>query len=485
MNTATITTFVFYLVVLIVLGYAAYRSTKNLSDYILGGRRLGPWVTALSASASDMSGWLLLGLPGAVYLAGLNQFWLVIGLAIGAYFNWLLVAKRLRVASKEADDAITLPDFLAKRFQDKHHVIRVLSALVILVFFTFYVSSGLVGGAILFEKTFGLSYETALYVGALVIMSYTALGGFLAVSWTDLVQGLLMLAALIFIPMLGIQSLGGWDATVNELRETMPLHLDIGKDMTALGLISLMAWGLGYFGQPHILARFMAIKNPEHLGGARRIAMSWMLLSLTGAMITGLVGALYFKASPLANSETVFIALTQALTNPWLGGILLAAILSAIMSTIDSQLLVSSSAITEDFYRRIFRPSASQHELVIVGRLTVLFIALIAVILAKNPDSSILGLVSYAWAGFGAAFGPTLLLALYWPRMSRYGAIAGILVGASTVIVWKQQTGGLFDLYEMVPGWIFATMAIILVSIFESRCCESTPTGKLNEQVSR
>lgn len=485
MNTATITTFVFYLVVLIVLGYAAYRSTKNLSDYILGGRRLGPWVTALSASASDMSGWLLLGLPGAVYLAGLNQFWLVIGLAIGAYFNWLLVAKRLRVASKEADDAITLPDFLAKQFQDKHHVIRVLSALVILVFFTFYVSSGLVGGAILFEKTFGLSYETALYVGALVIMSYTALGGFLAVSWTDLVQGLLMLAALIFIPMLGIQSLGGWDATVNELRQTMPLHLDIGKDMTVLGLISLMAWGLGYFGQPHILARFMAIKNPEHLGGARRIAMSWMLLSLTGAMITGLVGALYFKASPLANSETVFIALTQALTNPWLGGILLAAILSAIMSTIDSQLLVSSSAITEDFYRRIFRPSASQHELVIVGRLTVLFIALIAVILAKNPDSSILGLVSYAWAGFGAAFGPTLLLALYWPRMSRYGAIAGILVGASTVIVWKQQTGGLFDLYEMVPGWIFATMAIILVSIFESRCCESTPTGKLNEQVSR
>ncbi len=465
MSTPTLVTFIVYLVGMLIIGLVAYRLTSNLSDYVLGGRRLGPGVAALSAGASDMSGWLLLGLPGAMYAAGFNQLWIGVGLVIGAYLNWQFVARRLRVYTEVSKDSITVPDYLENRFRDDSKLLRVISALVILLFFTFYTSSGMVAGATLFEKSFGMEYSTALWVGAVVIVSYTFLGGFLAVSWTDFFQGLLMFLALILVPVVVISAGGGWDATVAKVGAIDPTRLDIFHGMGLMGIVSLMAWGLGYFGQPHIVVRFMAVSSPSDIPKARLIGMSWMVLSLYGAVFTGLAGIAYFADQPLENPETVFITLSQVLFNPWVAGILLAAILSAIMSTIDSQLLVSSSALTEDFYKAILRKDASQAELVWVGRFTVLGIALIAVVMAADPDSTVLGLVSYAWGGFGAAFGPVLILSLFWRRMTRNGALVGMLVGAVTVIVWKQLSGGIFDVYEILPGFILCALGIVVVSL--------------------
>ncbi|WP_347552594.1 sodium/proline symporter PutP [Pseudalkalibacillus hwajinpoensis] len=459
----TLVTFIVYLVGMLVIGLIAYRMTSNLSDYVLGGRRLGGSVAALSAGASDMSSWLLLGLPGAMYAGGMSQIWIGIGLAIGAYLNWQFVASRLRRYTEVANDSITVPDYLENRFRDGSKALRVLSAIVILVFFTFYTSSGLVGGAILFESSFGMSYEAALWIGALVIISYTFLGGFLAVSWTDFFQGILMFLALVIVPIVALYEMGGWSETVNQVGATDTTYLDIFTGMSFMGIISLLGWGLGYFGQPHIITRFMAVKSSKEIPKARLVGMTWMVLSLFGAIFTGFIGIAYFSGG-LANSETVFIQFTQVLFNPWVSGFLLAAILSAIMSTIDSQLLVSSSAVAEDFYKAILRKNASQTELVWVGRIAVLAIALLAILLAYNPDSSVLDLVSYAWAGFGAAFGPVIILSLFWKRMTRNGALAGIIVGAVTVILWAQLSGGLFDLYELIPGFILAWIAVMAFS---------------------
>lgn len=463
-ETPTLITFFGYLLTTLSIGYLAYKATDTLSDYILGGRQLGPSVTALSVGASDMSGWLLLGLPGAIYLSGVSEVWIGVGLVIGAFFNWLLVAPRLRTFTEQADNALTLPAFFEHRFNDSSHVLRFISAATILIFFTFYVSSGLVGGAILFEKVFGLPYQSALLIGAFVIVAYTFLGGFLAVSWTDFFQGCLMLIALIALPIVTVTELGGISATESKLTEINPDFANLFNGFTWLGFISLMAWGLGYFGQPHILSRFMAIRSRDDIPKSRNIAMLWMIVALIGALAVGLVGSAYFANNPLENSETVFIYLTQALLNPWLAGILIAAILSAIMSTIDSQLLVCSSVIVEDFYKHITKKPATENQLVWLSRFALLLIAVIATIIATNPESSILDLVSYAWAGFGAAFGPTVLLALYWPKYSKQGAIATIITGAIVVIVWKQLNGGIFDLYEIVPGFVFATIVGYLVS---------------------
>ncbi|MBO9488974.1 sodium/proline symporter PutP [Endozoicomonas sp. G2_1] len=463
-ETPTLITFFGYLLTTLSIGYLAYKATDTLSDYILGGRQLGPSVTALSVGASDMSGWLLLGLPGAIYLSGVSEVWIGVGLVIGAFFNWLLVAPRLRTFTEQADNALTLPAFFEHRFNDSSHVLRFISAATILIFFTFYVSSGLVGGAILFEKVFGLPYQSALLIGAFVIVAYTFLGGFLAVSWTDFFQGCLMLIALIALPIVTVTELGGISATESKLTEINPDFANLFNGFTWLGFISLMAWGLGYFGQPHILSRFMAIRSRDDIPKSRNIAMLWMIVALIGALAVGLVGSAYFADSPLENSETVFIYLTQALLNPWLAGILIAAILSAIMSTIDSQLLVCSSVIVEDFYKHITKKPATENQLVWLSRFALLLIAVVATIIATNPESSILDLVSYAWAGFGAAFGPTILLALYWPKYSKQGAIATIITGAVVVIVWKQLNGGIFDLYEIVPGFVFATIVGYLVS---------------------
>ncbi|GGB47520.1 sodium/proline symporter PutP [Shewanella inventionis] len=460
-QTPIIITFIGYLALMMGIGYWAYRKTDTVDDYILGGRKMGPAVTALSVGASDMSGWLLLGLPGAVYLSGLGEAWIGFGLIFGAWLNWLFVAKRLRIYTQMADNSLTLPDFFENRFNDSHGLLRVVSAVTILVFFTFYASSGMVGGAILFEKVFGLDYTTALVIGSFIIVSYTFIGGFFAVSWTDFFQGCLMLIALLIVPV----TIFSQPDTQIGFEQIDPAMLSfINDDTTVLGLVSLLAWGLGYFGQPHILSRFMAIGDPKELVLSRRIAMSWMVLSLIGALATGIAGSLYFAANPLENAETVFINLAHVAFNPWIGGLLIAAILSAIMSTIDSQLLVCSSVITEDFYLKWLRPKATDKELMLVGRIGVIAIALVAGIVALNPESSVLGLVSYAWAGFGAAFGPVILLSLFWRGYSRNGAVLTIVVGAITVVVWKQLSGGIFDLYEIVPGFVLATLVGIVVS---------------------
>ncbi|TMU84801.1 sodium/proline symporter PutP [Bacillus sp. BHET2] len=478
MDIATLVTFIVYLIGMLAIGIISYKLTSNLSDYVLGGRSLGPGVAALSAGASDMSSWLLLGLPGLAYAIGLGSIWLSIGLIIGAYLNWRFVASRLRSYTEVANDSITVPDFFENRFRDSSRLLRVISAVIILVFFTFYTSSGLVGGALLFQETFDMSYNQSLWIGAIVIISYTFLGGFLAVSWTDFVQGILMFLALVITPIVAISELGGWNATVDAVRAVDPANLDTMNTMTGIGVVSLLAWGLGYFGQPHIITRFMALKSTKDVPKARWIGMSWMTLSMIGAVLVGFSGLAYFADMPLItgdvdNSEKVFIFFTDVLFNPWVSGILLAAILSAIMSTIDSQLLVSSSALAEDFYKAILRKNASDNELVWVGRIGVLLIAFIAIMLAMqgNPanggGTKILDLVSYAWGGFGSAFGPIILLSLYWKGMTRNGALAGMITGAVTVVVWKQLTVAEiipFELYELVPGFVLAVLAIIIFS---------------------
>ncbi|WP_160725804.1 sodium/proline symporter PutP [Bacillus sp. USDA818B3_A] len=464
-NVPTLISIIIYLIGMWIIGYVAAKMTKNLSDYVLGGRRLGAGVAALSAGSSDMSGWLMLGLPGAMYLSGFGSIWLPIGLAIGAYLNWQFIAKPLRVYTKVANDSITVPDFFENRFHDSSKILRVVSAIVILVFFTFYTSSSLVGGAILLEKSFGMNYILALWIGAAVIVSYTFFGGFLAASWTDFFQGILMFLALIIIPFVAIHELGGWHDTVQKIGNIGTSYLNVYSGATAVGVISLLAWGLGYFGQPHIIVRFMGIKSTKEIPKARLIGMGWMIISLFGAMFIGFAGIAYFADAPLKNSETVFIMFSQVLFNPWVSGFLLAAILSAIMSTVDSQLLVSSSALAQDFYKSIFRRNASKKEEMIVGRIAVLGIAIIAILLGYDPNSKVLELVGYAWAGFGAAFGPVIILSLFWKRMTRNGALAGIIVGSVTVIVWAKLSGGIFDLYELAPGFLLGGISIVIVSL--------------------
>ncbi|PSW10798.1 sodium/proline symporter PutP [Photobacterium rosenbergii] len=463
-------TFIAYLIGMLAIGYIAYKRTSNSADYFLGGRTLGPWPAALSAGASDMSGWLLLGLPGYAYAAGIESLWLAGGLLLGTWLNWLICAKRLRTYSITTDNALTMPEFLARRFDDKSKLIQTISAFFILLFFLFYTSSGLVAGGKLFETVFGLDYTIAVVVGTVCVVSYTLFGGFLAVSWTDLVQGLLMSAALLIVPIAAMNGSPSDLAMALEAKnpELMTLFNDVkGEPLSAIAIISLAAWGLGYFGQPHILARFKATRSNADIGTARRIAVGWTALSMAGAILVGLVGILFVDnqlAGNLDDGERIFMLLVNSMFHPVIAGILLAAILAAIMSTADSQLLVSSSALAEDFYKQVFRPQATSEEIVKVGRIAVIVLSIIALMLAMNPDSTVLGLVSYAWAGFGAAFGPALLLSLFWKHMNRNGALAGIVIGAMTVVIWKQLTGGIFDLYEIVPGFIFATVAIVAVS---------------------
>ena len=465
----TLITFVIYIAAMVLIGFMAYRSTNNLSDYILGGRSLGSVVTALSAGASDMSGWLLMGLPGAIYMSGLSESWIAIGLIVGAYLNWLFVAGRLRVQTEHNGDALTLPDYFSSRFEDESGLLRIISAVVILVFFTVYCASGIVAGGRLFESTFGMSYEAALWAGAAATIAYTFVGGFLAVSWTDTVQATLMIFALILTPIMVLLATGGVDTTFLAIEAQNPENFDMLKNGSFIGIISLLGWGLGYFGQPHILARFMAADSVKSIANARRISMTWMILCLGGTVAVGFFGIAYFSAHPEvagpvnANHERIFIELAKLLFNPWIAGILLSAILAAVMSTLSCQLLVCSSALTEDFYKAFLRGNAaSQAELVWVGRAMVLLVALVAIILATNPGSRVLGLVSYAWAGFGAAFGPVVLISVIWKQMTRNGALAGILVGAITVMVWKHFE--VLGLYEIIPGFIFSSLAIYIVS---------------------
>ncbi|MEZ8877651.1 sodium/proline symporter PutP [Vibrio lentus] len=467
---AITTTFIAYLIMMLAIGVIAYKRTSNSTDYFLGGRSLGPWPAALSAGASDMSGWLLLGLPGYAYAAGFEAFWLAGGLLVGTWANWLINAKRLRTYSITTE-SLTLPEFLSRRFNDNSKLIQTISAFFILLFFLFYTSSGLVAGGKLFETVFGLDYTTAVIIGTVCVVSYTLFGGFLAVAWTDLVQGLLMSAALLVVPIAAMN--GGLGQLSNDLHSINPELLTLwndakGEPLSAIAIISLVAWGLGYFGQPHILARFKATRSNKDLVTARRIAVIWTALSMVGAMLVGLVGLIYVTnsgAPKLDDGEKIFMLLVNAMFHPVIAGILLAAILAAIMSTADSQLLVSSSAMAEDLYKQVLKKDATSEEIVRVGRFAVILISLIALVLAMTPDSSVLGLVSYAWAGFGAAFGPAIVLSLYWSRMNRNGALAGIVVGGVTIVLWKQFTGGWFDVYEIVPGIILSTISIVVVSL--------------------
>ncbi len=463
-------TFAVYILGMVGIGLAAWYYTRSFDDYILGGRSLGPYVTALSAGASDMSGWLLLGLPGALYLSGLSEAWIAVGLVIGAWANWRFVAAPLRLYTERSQNALTLPDYFNQRFEDRNKLLRVFSALVILVFFAVYCASGIVAGARLFESVFAIPYAQAMWFGAAATIAYTFIGGFLAVSWTDTVQATLMIFALIITPVFVILGLGGPAEAVALVEQVDPARLDMFRGTTVVGIISLLAWGLGYVGQPHILARFMAADSVRSIPAARRIGMIWMVLCLAGAVAVGFFGIAHFRAHPElagpveANPERVFIELATHLFNPWVAGVLLSAILAAVMSTLSCQLLVCSSALTEDFYKGFLRPRAGQRELVWVGRMAVLAVALLAIWLAADPDSRVLGLVSYAWAGFGAAFGPVVVLSLFWGGMTRNGALAGMVTGAATVIAWKELFAESTGLYEMVPGVALATVAVLVFS---------------------
>lgn len=474
----TIITFTIYIVGMLLIGVLAYRYTNNLSDYILGGRSLGGFVTGMSAGASDMSGWLLMGLPGAVYAAGLVEGWIAIGLTIGAWLNWYLVAGRLRVFTETHANALTLPEYFQARFGAKHKMLKIIAASVILFFFTIYCSAGVVAGARLFENLFGTPYQTALWYGALATIIYTFIGGFLAVSWTDTVQATLMVLALIITPVMVLFAIGGIDNLSTVLAAA---GNDVGKNFTdmwsgtsLIGLLSLSAWGLGYFGQPHILARFMAAENVRSLTSARRIGMSWMIFCLLGAVAVGFFGIAYFYANPQlasavnSNREQIFIELARHLFNPWIAGVLLSAILAAVMSTLSAQLLISSSAITEDFYRGFIKPNASDKELVWLGRGMVLLIAVIAIAIAQNPESQVLKLVEHAWAGFGSAFGPLVLFSLFWKRTNANGAMAGMLTGALVVTFWNELVPN-SGVYEMIPGFLLSSLAIIIVSLLSGK----------------
>ena len=463
-----------YFLLMIGIGvYAYFKQANDTEGYMLGGRSLGPAVTALSAGASDMSGWLLLGLPGYMYSDGVVSIWIALGLTLGALLNYIIVAPRLRVYTEVADNAITLPDYFANRFEDKSHMLRVFSAIVIILFFTVYTAASLVGGGKLFESSLNLPYATGLWVTAGVVVAYTLFGGFLAVSMTDFVQGIIMLFALIIVPVVAFTDLGGVGVVTESVRNIDPSMLNIFTGMSFLGIVSLMAWGLGYFGQPHIIVRFMAIRSVKDVPTARNIGMSWMIVSLIGALSTGFAGRAYVQktAMTLEDPETIFLVFTQFLFTPLVSGFLLAAILAAIMSTISSQLLVVSSSLTKDVYKLFLDREASESRQVMVGRLSVILVAIISIMLASDPNSSVLTLVSNAWAGFGAAFGPLVIFSLLWRGMNRNGAVAGMLVGALTVIVWIYGPFMMGDvalnswLYAIVPGFILSTIAIFVVSM--------------------
>jgi SSS family solute:Na+ symporter len=475
LETATIFALGIYFAAMIGIGLYAYRNTdESVSGYMLGGRKLGPGVTALSAGASDMSGWMLMGLPGAMYLTGLSSAWIAVGLLIGAYLNYIVVAPRLRVYTEVANDAITIPDYFEKRFEDNSRLLRVVSSVVIVIFFTLYTSSGVVGGGKLFESSFNLSYELGLYVTAGVVVIYTLIGGFMAVSMTDFVQGCIMFISLILVPVVALDHLGGFGEVKQVVSSIDPQLINWVGATSFIAIVSALSWGLGYFGQPHIIVRFMAIRSVKDIKAARRIGMSWMLVTIVGALMTGFVGIAYVAQTKmtLADPETIFIVFSQFLFHPFIAGFLLAAILAAIMSTISSQLLVTSSSLTEDFYKTFVKRDASQRELVLVGRISVLAVALVAIALAYDRDSSVLQLVSNAWAGFGAAFGPLIILSLYWPRMTFAGALSGIVIGAATVLIWIYApitiNGASLSstVYEIIPGFVLSTLAIVIVSKF-------------------
>lgn len=460
----TIITFGVYLLFLMGIGVFFYSKTNGVEDYLIGGRGMGSWVTALSAQASDMSGWLLMGLPGAIYLYGINQMWIAIGLLIGTYLNWKFVAKSLRTQTEETG-TMTISTFLEKKLGDTTGIIRNFSAIVTLVFFTIYAASGLVAAGKLFETMLGIDYKVAVVVGAMTIVFYTFMGGYLASCWTDFFQGILMFLAIILVPIMAFRAGGGiegMEAAMEVRNLTMSMMNSGGEKIGIMAIMSSMAWGLGYFGQPHILVRFMSVRDVKELDKSRLIAMIWVVISLGGAIAVGLTGVSLFATADMmgGDAERVFIYMIAELFNPWIGGILLAAILSAIMSTIDSQLLVSSTTLTEDFYKYI-KKDAKDSELMWIGRFCVVGISIISVILALNPGTHVLALVSYAWAGFGSIFGPAVLATLYIKNINWKSVFLGMITGMIVMLVWKKLGYGSY-MYELLPGFIANSISILL-----------------------
>lgn len=464
--------FIIYGLIIVIIAFLAKNCTKNLSDYILGGRSLSGVITALSAGASDMSSWLLMALPGAVYVNGINQIWLPVALLVGAYCNWKFIAKRLRIYTEIFDDSHTLPAYLCNRFKGGGKDLRVVTSLAIVIFFIFYSASIFVSGAILINTIFGINYLPSLLIIAAVVILYTTIGGFLAVSWIDFFQGTLMFLALIIVPTFGFIHLGGIQNVLHNISIANPTFLDVFANIKFLGIVSLFAWGLGYFGQPHINLRFMAIRSVKELPTARRICMSWMVLSLFGAVLTGLVGFIVFLSNPLDKSETVFIMLSHILFNPWITGILLSAIISAIMSTASAQILMVASILANDFYRGFFRKKASSKECLWAGRIFLILVACIAISIAARADTTIFKAVAFAWSGLGASFGPVIIFSLYWRNMTRTGAISGIFVGGMTVVLCEilSHLGIIFNHPDLIsginilPGFILSSITIIFVS---------------------
>ncbi|WP_103600550.1 sodium/proline symporter PutP [Campylobacter concisus] len=453
---------------LLFIGRYFYDKNASMNEYLLDNRRMGPVVTALSAGASDMSGWMLLGVPGALYATGIANVWMIIGLIIGAYCNYLFLAKRLRIYTEVASDSITIPDFLENRFKDRTKILRIISGLIILIFFTLYVSSGIIAGGKTFESFFGLKFAYGAVFTLVIVVFYTFFGGFKAVSITDAFQGLLMFCVLVSIPVVAYLSLD-LPSDTNLIKEISKLdanHLNPFRDQTFWGILGLMAWGFGYFGQPHIIVRFMAIRDSKELAKARRIGIGWMSIGLLGAIMSGLIGFVYFsQRGGLSDPETVFLKLGELLFPPFFIGIIISAVLSAIMSTISSQLLVTSSSVTKDFIFAFYKKEISQNTQTAISRYAVVVVAIVATMLAFISTDNVLNVVGNAWAGFGASFGPVLLFSLYWKRMSALGALAGMIAGGATVIFWI--TSGLnVYVYEILPGIIASCIAIISVSIW-------------------
>jgi sodium/proline symporter len=485
-----IAAFLIYFAGMLAIGFYFSNKSKNLSDYVLGGRGLGKWVIAMSAQASDMSGWLLMGLPGLAYVSGFAEpFWVAAGLALGTYLNWRFIAKRLRLYTEAASDSLTISDFFENRFQDDSHVLRTLSSIFIIVFFTVYTSSGFIAAGKLFETIFSISYIWALIIGSAILVAYTFMGGFFAVCWTDFIQGIMMFGAALFVPLVTVHALGGFSSTAVKISAISPTVMSLfndvkGHPLSAIVILSSVSWGLGYFGMPHILVRFMAIKKPNELKDSRRIAMVWVLISLASAVLVGVIGHVFTSDHLLVGnaSETIFMVIVQSLFISFLAGVMLSAILAAIMSTAASQLLVAASGLTGDFYKAFLHKKASSKAMVRAGRFSVMLISLIAFIIALKPDSSIFKVVSFAWAGLGSTFGPVILCSLFWKRTTALGALAGIFAGGVTVILWKYfaSLGGIFNLYEIVPGFFVSIACIIIVSLV-SKAPSRVITDKFEE----
>ena len=473
---------IIYLVGMLYIGYRCSKKNESTDDFYLGGRKLGPFVTAMSAEASDMSSWLLMGLPGVAYLTGISDAgWTAIGLGIGTYVNFLIVAKRLRRYSKVANNSITLPQFFKNRFHDESRILLLISAAIIVVFFIPYTASGFAACGKLFSSLFGVNYMTAMIISAVVIVGYTMLGGFLAASTTDFIQSIIMSVALLIVLIFGVNVAGGLDAVIDNAKE-LPGYLSMFQSYDVatgtaspyrlLTICSVLAWGLGYFGMPHILLRFMAIEDEEKLTLSRRIAITWVAISMAVAVYIGVIGYSMSKVGAIdmlegSNSETIIVRIADLLSRhgvifALLAGVILAGILASTMSTADSQLLAASSAVSSDMLNRNGKSG------IIAARITLMLIAVFAIILARNPDSSVFQIVSFAWAGFGAAFGPVVLFSLFWRRTNKYGALAGMLFGGVMIFVWKyliRPLGGAWDIYELLPAFIVASVAIIVFSL--------------------